>query len=77
MRAVVSIFPEGEESSAESLCVVGKFIGEELQRDVATELQVFRFVDDTHPTAPDLAEDAVMGNRLTHGLRRSSHSRQW
>ena len=56
--------------AAESLCVVGEFFRKELQGDVATELQVFRFVDHTHATTADLREDAVMGNRLPHGLRR-------
>jgi hypothetical protein len=41
---------------------------EELQSDVATKLQVFGFVHDTHPAAADLAEDAVMGNRLPYRL---------
>jgi hypothetical protein len=45
--------------------------------DVATQLQVFRFVDDTHASAPDLAEEAVMGNHLPHGLRRSGHWHEW
>jgi hypothetical protein len=30
------------------------FVGKELHGDVATELQVFNFVDHTHPTAPIL-----------------------
>ncbi len=34
--------------TAESLRVVGEFVGKELQGDVATELQVFRLVDHTH-----------------------------
>jgi hypothetical protein len=59
--------------TAEGWCVVGEFVGKELQCDVATELQVFRFVDHTHPTAANLAEDAVMGNRLSRGLGRSDH----
>ena len=48
--------------SAESLCVVGEFVGKELQGDVATELEVFRLVDHAHPSPAYLAEDAVMGN---------------
>ena len=59
--------------TAESLCVVGEFVGEELQGDVTTELEVFPFVDHTHPPASDPIEDAVMGNCLTHGLRGRGH----
>ncbi len=59
--------------AAESLCVVGEFVGKELQGDVATELEVFRLVHHTHTAAADLAEDAVMGNRLTHGLGGRGH----
>src|ERR1700736_2956788 len=59
--------------ATESLCVVSEFFRKELQRDVATELQVFRLVDHTHAPAADLAEDAVMGNRLPHGLGGRGH----
>jgi hypothetical protein len=75
------VFPEGEEilirDSAEGLLIVGEFFGKELQSDVATQLQVFRLVDDTYPPAADLAEDAVMGNRLPHRLRVWRHWRKW
>ena len=59
--------------TAEGLCVVGEFVGKELQGNVATELEVFCLVHDTHPPAADLAEDAVMGNRLPHGLGGRGH----
>jgi hypothetical protein len=59
--------------SAESLRVVGEFVGKKLQSDVATQLQVFAFADHTHATTADLAEDAVMGNRLPHRLGGRSH----
>jgi hypothetical protein len=59
--------------AAESLRIVGKFVGKELKGDVATELQVFGFVDDAHAPAADLAEDAVMGNRLPHWLGGRDH----
>jgi hypothetical protein len=45
--------------AAKRLCVVGEFIGKELQGDVATELEVFRLVHHTHAPAADLAQDAV------------------
>ena len=52
---------------------MGEFVGKELQGNVATELQVFRLIDHAHAPAPDLAEDAVMGNRLPHGLGGRGH----
>jgi hypothetical protein len=61
--------------AAESLGIAGEFVGKELQGDVATELQVFRLVHHAHAPAADLAEDAVMGNRLPFGLRRASSLR--
>jgi hypothetical protein len=59
--------------TAEGLRVVGKIIGKKLQGNVATQLEVFSFIHHTHPAAADPAEDAVMGNRLTYGLRRRGH----
>jgi hypothetical protein len=38
---------------------------------MATELQVFGY--DTHSSAANLAKNAVMRNRLPHGLGRSGH----
>src|ERR1700736_555282 len=54
--------------AAEGLRIVREFVGKELQSDVATELEVFRLIHHTHATAADSAENAVMGNRLPHGL---------
>jgi hypothetical protein len=59
--------------TAEGLRIAGEFVGQELQGDVAAQLQVFRLVDHTHTAATDLAEDAVMGNRLPHGLGGRGH----
>ncbi len=59
--------------SAEGLRVVGEFVGKKLEGDVATELQVFGLVHHAHAPAADPAEDAVMGNCLTDGLRRRGH----
>src|SRR5438045_2727575 len=52
--------------TAKRLYVVGEFIGQELESNVATELQVFRFIDNTHPARADFAEDTVVGNSLPH-----------
>jgi hypothetical protein len=59
--------------AAEGLCVVGKFVRKELQGDVATKPEVFCIVHNAHATAPDPAEDAVMGNCLPHGLGGRRH----
>jgi hypothetical protein len=59
--------------TAESLCVVGEVVGKELQGDVATELQVFRLIHNSHAPAADFAEDAVMGDRLPHGFGGRGH----
>ena len=59
--------------TADGLPIVGEFVEEELQGDVATEFDVFRLIDDTHPAATDFAEDAVVGNRLPYGLRGRGH----
>src|SRR4051794_9265170 len=58
--------------AAEGLRIGGEFVGRELQRDVATELEVFRLIDHTHPTA-ELTQNAVMGHGLPHGLGRRGH----
>jgi len=52
---------------------MGEFIGKELQGDVAAELKVFRLVHHAHAPATDLAEDAVMRNRLPWGLGWRGH----
>ena len=52
---------------------MGEFVGKKLQGNVATELQVFRLIYHPHPPTADLAKDAVMGNRLPHGLGGRGH----
>src|SRR6266481_674327 len=59
--------------SAEGLRVVGEFVGQELQGDVAAELQVFRLIHHTHTPAADPAEDAVMGDGLPNDWTRVFH----
>jgi hypothetical protein len=39
-------------------------IGQELQGNEATELNLLWLIDDTHPTATQLVNDAVMGDGL-------------
>jgi hypothetical protein len=62
--------------TAEGLRIVCKFVGQELEGNKPSELEVFRFIDHAHASAADLADDAVMGNRLPHGLGRSGHWRE-
>jgi hypothetical protein len=59
--------------TAEGLCVVGEVVGKEFQGDMTSEFQVFRLIHHTHPPAADLAQDAVMGDRLPHGLGGCGH----
>ena len=59
--------------TTESLPSVGEFLRQELQGGVATELEVFRLVHDTHASGAYLAEDAVMRNGLPHGLEELGH----
>src|ERR1700692_1727392 len=40
---------------------------------MAAEFEVFRLVHNTHAPAANLIYDAVMGNRLTHGLGWRGH----
>jgi hypothetical protein len=56
---------------------MGEFVGKELQGDVATELEVFCLIHDTHSPTADHAEDAVMGNRLPHRLGGRIHWLTW
>jgi hypothetical protein len=59
--------------ATEGLRIMGEFVGQELQCDVATQLEVFRLIHNAHAPAADLAQDAVMGNRLPDGLDGCSH----
>jgi hypothetical protein len=46
---------------------VGEFVRQELECDMATELEVFHLINNTHPPTANIAKDAVMGNRLPTG----------
>ena len=58
------------------LRVVGEFVRKKLQSDMTAQLEVFCLIHHTHAPAPDLAEYAVMGNRLPHGLGGRGHWRE-
>jgi hypothetical protein len=47
--------------------------GRNFRGDVATELEVFRLVHNTHTTPADFAQYAVMGDRLPDGLGGRGH----
>jgi hypothetical protein len=52
----------------EELAVLGQLLGRELDCHAAAQLGVFGLVDHTHPTTPELFNDAIVGNRLAnHG----------
>ena len=50
--------------TAESLCVVGEFVGKELEGNMATELEVFCLIDHTHSAAAELLDNAVVRDGL-------------
>ena len=57
----------------EGLRVAREFVGKKLERDEASELGVFRFVDDTHPAAAELFDNAVVRDDLANQGRRVPH----
>jgi hypothetical protein len=53
----------------QSLRVLRNVLWQELQGDVAVELGILSFVDDTHTSAADLLHNFIMRNRLPdHGI---------
>ncbi len=61
----------------QSLRIVGNLVWKKLESDEATELEVFRFKYHTHATAANVADYAVMGNRLPNGLEGRAHCPKW
>ena len=55
----------------EGLCVLGKFFRKEFQRDEASELEVFGFVDHAHPAAAQFLDNAVMRNGFADHFSRA------
>jgi hypothetical protein len=55
------------------LWVLRDIFGKELQCGKATEGGVLSLIDDAHPAAAELLDNAVVGNGLAHELGRSSH----
>ncbi len=52
-----------------------QIIGQKFQGDEAAQLGIFRFIDNTHPTAPKLLDDEVMGNALANQRVGGGHVR--
>ena len=46
------------------LPVAGQLLGEKLQRHAAAQARVLGLVHHTHPPAPELLEDTIVGDRL-------------
>src|SRR5262249_54306833 len=55
-----------------SLGVVGRIVGKKFEGDEAAERGVLGLVDDTHPTAAEKLNDAVMGDSLADHERSGS-----
>src|SRR5262252_549619 len=59
--------------AAESLCILGHIIGQELEGDKPSELDIFGFVHDTHPTSAQLLDYAVVRDGFAeHGAKLTS-----
>jgi hypothetical protein len=44
--------------------IVCHISGKKFERDVTTEFQVFRFVNDAHTASPEFPDDAIVRNCL-------------
>src|SRR5581483_8365304 len=44
------------------LGIVDKFVRQEFQGDAAAQLEIFRFIDDSHAAASELSQDSVVGD---------------
>jgi hypothetical protein len=56
------------------LPIARKLFGQKLQCDLAVKLSVFGLVDDTHASATEFFQDAIVGNGLTDGDHGSATS---
>src|ERR1700691_4278952 len=59
--------------SRESLRIARDILRQKFQRDEALEARVFGLVNDTHPSAAELFDDAVVGEGLPDWRRRVQH----
>ena len=59
--------------ASEGLRVAGQAFGKEFQGDGTMKAGVFGLIDDTHATAAELIQDAVMGERLSDKGERVRH----
>src|SRR5580658_6166065 len=57
--------------AGQSLRVPGDLIGEKFQGDEAMQLDIFSFVDDTHPPAAESFDDAIVGDGLADHSRKN------
>ncbi len=57
-----------QQKTVQSILIAGKLRRQKLQRNLAPQIEILRFVDYAHPTAAQLAGDAVMRDGLAdHG----------
>ncbi len=59
------------------LGVAGQCFGKKLEGHVTAELEIFGFKNNTHASAADFPQDAVVGERLPERLERRCHWRRW
>src|SRR6059036_3061974 len=62
----------------ERLAIARKLLGQKLQGDAAAEARVFGLVHHAHAAAPELLEDAIVGDGLAdHGGSPMRRRRSW
>jgi hypothetical protein len=55
----------------QSLCILSDIVGQELQGDKAVQFYILSLIDDTHPSAAEFLDDAVMRDSLAdHGAQK-------
>jgi hypothetical protein len=56
----------------ECMLVAGQFVRQKLQSDQAAQLGVFGLVDDTHPAAPEIFENAIVRDGASDHTQQSN-----
>ncbi len=62
--------------TGKSLRIFGNVIGQKLKGNKPAKLHVFRLVDNTHPTAAEFVDDAIVGDSLADHAQNLTWAKQ-